>query len=257
METDMKSRYVTIAMLLGTCGIAWGKDRVDYPIRGVLGIETVTLTTGLEDVVGAPAKPGAWVTSPSAGVGAAPAHGHNDTLWPPIFAGDLIVGVDGQAVWSAEDLDALLADRQVGEVVRIALVREGREKTVSVKLKKDITAIYLPARTCAIPTTGTLARVNIAPFFFFGLQATARGASELAGQCPAPVEACSQLRLVQQTKEATIVEMNGFKFQIDGNWTGHTHLQQAGCKDEQKRIAEETASRAMQKEASIAERAHR
>jgi putative serine protease PepD len=51
-----------------------------------------------------------------------------------IQAGDVVVEVDGQAVSDADALVALIRDHQPGDKVTVKLVRDGRERTVTVTL---------------------------------------------------------------------------------------------------------------------------
>jgi putative serine protease PepD len=48
--------------------------------------------------------------------------------------GDLVVEVDGQAVGGSDDLVGRIRDHQPGDKVTLKVVRDGRERTVTVTL---------------------------------------------------------------------------------------------------------------------------
>jgi hypothetical protein len=240
----MKTTAAVLLVLALSVLSLFAKDGDDYPPAAILGIEAVTLTPGLEDVIGAPNRPGAYVVSPKGAGVEKPEHaGRNDALWPPIAAGDFVVAIDGKPVWTADDIPLWLDEKRPGQPVKVTIVRKGAEKIVEVRLKSGPPHIYLPSRTCAVPTGGNIAGQNIVPFLLFGIQVTALGGSELAGECPVKLEPCTKLELVKQSDSRTIVELNGSNFEIAGDWVRHTHIKAPTCKAEQKRIAEMTARR--------------
>lgn len=49
--------------------------------------------------------------------------------------GDVIIGVNGQAVSSSQELQAQLSSYQIGDQIRLNLLRDGREKTVEIRLQ--------------------------------------------------------------------------------------------------------------------------
>lgn len=243
-------RLLVAAAALFLAAPAWTKDRTGAS----LGIETITLAPGLEDVAGAPAGPGAWVTSPvtvNRPDDAAP----DDPLWPPIIAGDLVTHLGSRQVWSAEDLAIQLSEMRPGETVSVTLVRGGSEVVVHVKLEKELRSIFLPARTCANMTGGTIFKENVGTQVLFGIQMTASGGAELAGQCPIPLDPCAQLRLVKQTRERTVVELNGRNFFIEGDWTKHTHTKHEDCREEMRALERMASERREQERGAEAERA--
>ena len=232
---------IAVSVGLLSIGYGWAKDRPEYQATATLGIEAWTLKPGLEDVAGAPKRPGAWVVSPR--YTRPPVAPADNPTWDFIMAGDLIVAFNGRKVWSAEDLAMQLLDRRPGERVQVAIVRDGKEYTVTVKLKEAPPAIFLPAETCAVPTGGTIFKENFASQALFGIQMTAQSREELAGQCSVVLEACSAMRFVKQTTDRTVIELNGNNFFIEGDWTKHTHSKYAQCKAEQEQLAEQAAAR--------------
>ncbi len=52
-----------------------------------------------------------------------------------VVLGDIIVSIDGQAIRTSDDLYRSLASHQVGDVVKVEVVRGGRRRTVSVALQ--------------------------------------------------------------------------------------------------------------------------
>lgn len=245
---------ISAGLLLLAINPAWSQDPVDYPDRGVLGIETVSLVPGLEDVAGAPRQPGAWVISPD--VANPPrADASENSVLPLIMAGDLVIALDGAQVWSSEDLHLKMEERKPGEVVSVTLVRKSKERTVRVRLKAGPAAVYLPARACAVPTGGTIFAQNFAPVFFFGLQATAQGGADIAGACPAVIDACTPLTFVKQTKDRLVVKINTHNFEIGGDWTKHTHVRQHACRVEEQSLTAQNDARRDEKERAEAARA--
>lgn len=91
--------------------------------RGYLGIQLTQLTGAFQDALGA--KAGVVVSSVEQGA-------------PADKAGlqrlDVITGVDGQAVTSPDDLVSVVASRRSGETVKLDVVRDGKSRTIAVKL---------------------------------------------------------------------------------------------------------------------------
>jgi len=57
------------------------------------------------------------------------------------FGGDIIVGVDGMQVGTISDLFSALEDNQPGEVVEVKILRNGRERTLSIELAERPTEL--------------------------------------------------------------------------------------------------------------------
>ena len=53
-----------------------------------------------------------------------------------IKANDVIVEVDGKSIDSSRDLTKTIADIEVGKKTTVTLLRDGKEKTVNVKIAK-------------------------------------------------------------------------------------------------------------------------
>ncbi|HET6329759.1 MAG TPA: trypsin-like peptidase domain-containing protein [Holophagaceae bacterium] len=99
--------------------------------RGYLGIQLTQLSGAFQDALGA--KDGVVVSSVERGA-------------PADKAGlqrlDVITGVDGQAVASPDDLVSAIASRRSGETVKLDILRDGKSRTVAVKLgdRRDMSA---------------------------------------------------------------------------------------------------------------------
>jgi len=57
------------------------------------------------------------------------------------FGGDIIVGVDGMQVGTISDLFSALEDNQPGEVVEVKILRNGRERNLSIELAERPTEL--------------------------------------------------------------------------------------------------------------------
>lgn len=57
------------------------------------------------------------------------------------FGGDIIIGVDGMQVGTISDLFSALEDNQPGEVVEVKIIRNGRERTLSIELAERPTEL--------------------------------------------------------------------------------------------------------------------
>jgi serine protease Do len=95
--------------------------------RGWLGVGIQNLTPELSEYYGIDRKEGVLVTQVYEGDPADEAG---------IKEGDIIVGIDGQEIKTSRELSRMVAEAGVGSKLKIALMREGREKTVRVKLAK-------------------------------------------------------------------------------------------------------------------------
>lgn len=109
-----------------------------------LGVSTLTIDASLSGL-NLPVKSGALVEKVEAGTAAAKAGIHAGNVEAKIggnevaLGGDIIVGVDGKQVKSAEDLAADISSKKPGETVQIQLLRASGEghyspKTVSATL---------------------------------------------------------------------------------------------------------------------------
>ncbi len=95
--------------------------------RGWLGVGIQNLTPELAEYYGLDQKEGVLVTQVYEGD---PAHEAG------IKEGDIIVGIDGRDVKTSRELSRKVAEAGVGNKMRIKLLRDGRDKTVRVKLAK-------------------------------------------------------------------------------------------------------------------------
>jgi serine protease Do/serine protease DegQ len=90
--------------------------------RGILGVNIVTLTPDIADSLGAGDTQGALVQEVVQGSAADRAG---------VKAGDVITGVDGQAVKSSSELRNRIGLMRVGETVDLTVLREGKIRHVS------------------------------------------------------------------------------------------------------------------------------
>ena len=97
--------------------------------RGYLGIQLTQLSGAFQDALGA--KDGVVVSTVERGAPADKAG---------IQRLDVITGVDGQTVSTPDDLVSAIASRRAGESVKLDILRDGKAKTVAVKLgdRRDI-----------------------------------------------------------------------------------------------------------------------
>jgi serine protease Do len=95
--------------------------------RGWIGVQIQTVTQDIADSLGLKQAEGALVTEPQAGGPAAKAG---------IASGDLIQSVDGQAVTDSRDLAKKIAAIKPGTEVKLGLLHDGAQKTVSLTVAK-------------------------------------------------------------------------------------------------------------------------
>ncbi len=93
--------------------------------RGLLGVTTQNLTEELANAFGMPGRRGAVIVEVQRGTAAARAG---------LRASDVIVGINGKSVGSAGELRNVIGLMRSGEVVEVAIVREGRDVVVSAVL---------------------------------------------------------------------------------------------------------------------------
>ncbi|MEA2227961.1 MAG: hypothetical protein QOF04_1591 [Solirubrobacteraceae bacterium] len=110
--------------------------RVD---RGYIGVDAVTIDRSLA-ALNLPVGQGALVQTVTPGGPAARAGIRGGSVAAQIgsqevrLGGDIITAVDGRRVRTSDDLAGAVAGRRKGDKVRIELVRDGHEETVSVTL---------------------------------------------------------------------------------------------------------------------------
>ncbi|MDY8107862.1 Do family serine endopeptidase [Fulvimarina sp. 2208YS6-2-32] len=93
--------------------------------RGWLGVQIGEVSEDIAEALGLASAKGAIVTLPDTETPASKAG---------IETGDVITGVDGQAVESPRDLARMIADYNPGATVEIAVFRDGKSETIDVKL---------------------------------------------------------------------------------------------------------------------------
>jgi S1-C subfamily serine protease len=75
-----------------------------------------------------------WQVLPGSAAANAGLHGLTQTENGDVELGDIIVGIDGQKVGNTDDLYRVLDKHQVGETVRVEIMRNSRRVTVPVRL---------------------------------------------------------------------------------------------------------------------------
>ena len=75
-----------------------------------------------------------WQVLPGSAAANAGLHGLTQTENGDVELGDIIVGIDGQKVGNTDDLYKVLDKHQVGETVRVEIMRNSRRVTVPVRL---------------------------------------------------------------------------------------------------------------------------
>ncbi|MEA2320615.1 MAG: hypothetical protein QOD81_465 [Solirubrobacteraceae bacterium] len=112
------------------------EGRVD---RGYIGVDAVTIDRSLA-ALNLPVSQGVLVQTVTPGGPADRAGIHGGSVAAQIgsqevrLGGDIITAVEGRTVRTSDDLAAAVAGRREGDKVRIELVRDGHEETVSVTL---------------------------------------------------------------------------------------------------------------------------
>src|SRR6202521_1678273 len=108
--------------------------------NGVVNRPTMDMNTrdveALRDQVDLPVQDGAMIYQIARGGAAATAglRGVTQTENGDIELGDIIVGLDGEKGGNSDDLYRLLEKHQVGQTVRVEIVRNGRRLTIPVRL---------------------------------------------------------------------------------------------------------------------------
>jgi S1-C subfamily serine protease len=75
-----------------------------------------------------------WEVAPGGAAANAGLQGLTQTENGDVELGDIIVGIDGDKVGNADDLSRILDKHQLGETVRVEVVRNGKRVTVAVRL---------------------------------------------------------------------------------------------------------------------------
>jgi putative serine protease PepD len=103
------------------------------PRHAWLGVAGNSLTPTLAERLQIPVQQGVLVTRTTAGGPAARAGFRTATRADP-SSGDIIVQIDGRPVRSVEDVAVIIDQRDPGDTVRVAYLREGKMETVDVTL---------------------------------------------------------------------------------------------------------------------------
>ena len=93
--------------------------------RGWLGVQIQPVTSDVADALGLKQAAGALVTEPQSGSPAAKAG---------VKAGDVVVSIDGGAIKDSRELAQKVGTMSPGSSVKLGLIRDGKEQTISVTL---------------------------------------------------------------------------------------------------------------------------
>jgi S1-C subfamily serine protease len=114
-------------------------ERSGKVVRGYLGVESRTVDRSLADL-NLPSSSGALVQTVTPGGPAAKAGVRGGDIVAQLdgqavrIGGDIIVAVDGHKIRSSEDLVSAVTAKKGGDTVEVQLVRDGKKRTVEVKL---------------------------------------------------------------------------------------------------------------------------
>ncbi|HEX4899192.1 MAG TPA: trypsin-like peptidase domain-containing protein [Pyrinomonadaceae bacterium] len=105
--------------------------------RPKLGISTRDVEA-LKGQVDLPVPDGVliWQLAPGGAAASAGLRGLTQTENGDVELGDIIVAIDGEKVANTDDLYRVLDKRQVGQTVRVEIVRNGKQMTVPVRLQE-------------------------------------------------------------------------------------------------------------------------
>jgi serine protease Do len=93
--------------------------------RGWIGAQVQSITADLADSLGLKKAEGALIAEPQAGSPASKAG---------IKAGDVVLSIDGSPVKDARDLARKIADMAPGSTIKLGIMRNGSEQTLTLKL---------------------------------------------------------------------------------------------------------------------------
>lgn len=94
-------------------------------VRGWLGVSIQSLEKDMAEYLGVPDGKGVYVAKVIAGEPAEKAG---------IKDGDVIIAINGTPIAETKALTRMIADTQVGEKVRVTLIRDGKKKNIKVKI---------------------------------------------------------------------------------------------------------------------------
>ena len=104
-------------------------------IRPKLGINTFNVRDARGQVQLPVAEGvGIYQVVPNSAAATAGLRGLDQTLDGDIILGDIITSIDGENIGDRDDLYRVLDKRQVGDIVRVEIIREGQRQTIPVRL---------------------------------------------------------------------------------------------------------------------------
>ncbi len=177
--------------------------------RGWIGVGIQDLTDDLANYYGDKGKKGVLVTEVYKGDPADKAG---------IKTRDIILAVDGQSVSSARDLSRLIANTPVGKVTKITVLRNGEEKTLSVKLaKREDTALQTRQEQPADDNLGlSLVEMSAEAARRFGYDESEKGllVADVAEDSPADSSGIQQGDLVKEVDHQAVQTVKEFQDQV-------------------------------------------
>lgn len=108
-------------------GIIDQLTKSNHVSRGWLGVAIQNVSQEMAEYYG---------LKPDEGVYVAKAYEENPAHEAGIRQGDVILDIDRKKINSSRDLTITIANLKVGQIIKVKLIREGEEKTISVKLGK-------------------------------------------------------------------------------------------------------------------------
>jgi serine protease Do len=131
---------------------------------------------------------------------------------------DVIVAVDGKPVSTARDLSRLIAGTAVGKITQITVLRNGEEKTLSVKLaKRDDASLQARQEQPADDNLG-LSLVEMSPESArrFGYEESEKGllVADVVNGSPADASGIQQGDLIKEVDRHAVETVKAFQDQI-------------------------------------------
>lgn len=236
--TSFRSFALCIMFLALATPLQAGVDDDQLEPRGALGVIMVDIPPGLEDVFGTPTFRGAYVVDgmsmPPLNSGSLPTSESDlDYLQP----GDLVTAVDGMVIAGTEAMQRQLATKKPRQIIRLKVIRDGKEAELRCRLSEAPPFRYIPADLCLNPSTGRIVGIEmLGAMFGAGPIFAIPVGSELTG-CSFRAPACTAIAVMKQDETRTVVDIADGTYQTGGDWRRHTHRTLDACLAEKERLA--------------------